>query len=218
MHQQEEQLITREIILTSDHATNESTIESKIPSKFIYAFGAKKILHSARISLLDAERLSNLRYLILSDEAIYIFDDQEFERRIPREHISEIVKSRDPTNVTSAEQKSHRILIRVDQSSESSDLIIISKGATGVLEAMEKAKFKFTLVDPSEDLFAMARFVSDNAQQPSIDSLKQHLDKALQSSDVKNTMLYLETLRRNNQVDWDSDELISKAIEFVKNN
>ncbi|EFC44620.1 predicted protein [Naegleria gruberi] len=213
--QQQEEGTSREIILTSDLATNESIIQSKIPSKFIFAFGASKILHSARISLLDSERLSNLRYLILSDEAIYIFDDQDFERRIPNEHISEIVKSREPS-VSSTEQKSHRILIRVHHSNEGSDLIIISKGATGVLEAFEKAKYTFTLVDPSEDLFSMARFVSDNAQQPSIDSLKQHLDKALQSSDLKNTMLYLETLRRNKHADWENDELISKAIEFVK--
>jgi len=197
---------SRDLVLTSDHSTDESIIVGKIPSKTIYAFGASKILHSARISLLDSERLSNLRYLILSDEALYIFDDSEFERRISNDQVQEIV-----TN--GGDQKSSRLLFRVNPSSSESDLLIICKGATGFVEALEKALvFKFSEV--ADDLFSKARFTSDPSK-PSVDALKQALTSALQSEDVKNTMLNLELLRRSN-VDWENDELISRAIEFVK--
>ena len=202
----------RDLILTSDHSTDESTIESKIQSKYIYAFGADRIIHSARISVLDSERLSNLRYLVISDEAIYIFDDQDFERRIPNEHITEIVKYQD-SSTSISEQKSHRLLFRVNNDS---DVLIISKGASGVLEALEKTGvYTFSNVDPAEDLFSKARFV-ETCTHITIDSLKESLQQALQSVNLKKVMLNLELLRRNNQVDWNQDSLILQAIEFVK--
>ncbi|KAG2393252.1 hypothetical protein C9374_009829 [Naegleria lovaniensis] len=215
----------RDYILSSDHATDESLIESKIPAKSIYAFGADKILHSARISLLDSERLSNLRYLIITNEALYIFDDQDFERRIPNEQIIEIVKYQDPAgspNVTKSpsneQNKSHRLLFRVK---DDSDLLIICKGATGVLETLQKqAKdcnaYRFSQVDPAEDLFSKATFIENQTTKCS-SSLKQSLENALNASELKKVMLYLEYLRRQcSQNEWESDSLILRAIEYVK--
>lgn len=217
----------RDCILSSDHATDESLIESKIPAKSIYAFGADKILHSARISLLDSERLSNLRYLIITNEALYIFDDQDFERRIPNEQIIEIVKYQDTTgspNISKSpsneQNKSHRLLFRVK---DDSDLLIICKGANGVLETLQKqAKdfnaYRFSQVDPAEDLFSKATFIENQSTHTkSSSSLKQLLENALNASELKKVMLNLEYLRRQcNQNEWESDPLILKAIEFVK--
>jgi hypothetical protein len=208
-----------EPIIPSHKIGDESIIEkTNIPSKVIYAFGDEKILFSTRVSVLDRERLSNLRNFIISNEAIYTFDDDVLERRISfKNDIQELVKYKETEE---NQRKSYRLLFRVNNDT---DLVIICKGATGVLEAINNLlKLNIKEIDPTEnDLFLMANLDESKVNQnEQVKEWENKLLNLLKNNEKNNSLIYLytELLRRSKLFNWDESEVIQNELKnnFLK--
>ncbi|KAL9646872.1 hypothetical protein ABK040_013732 [Willaertia magna] len=204
-----EYLKEREITVLPTLSNDESLLENKLPVKNIFAFGATKVHFSSRISLLDKERLSHLRFLILTNEAIYIFDDDQFNFRVPLSEIKQMIKHK--------AEKSSRLLLRT---SNGLDLLIICKTVSSLVEAIQKvniAELEVKEVEPNEDLFHLAKLADDlDAYECKLNTneLRDHLEKALEEK--KDVLLYLELLRRKDDFDWEGENVVNKAVQYVK--